>query len=303
MNSATLTKPRSLKWREWMWGYFFVAPTMIGLFVLNIYPLLQTIYLSFTESGAFGTSTFVGIKNYQKIVQDAMIPRSFLNTILYACITVPFGVIFSLITASLLNSAIKGKTFYRTFFFLPVVSAPAAIAMVWRTLYNSDFGIINYLLSIIGFESIYWLTDPHVVLFSIAIVGIWMSIGTSMIILLAGLQEIPVSYYEAANIDGASPIRKFFSITLPLITPTLFFVIVTNLIAALQIFDIIYMMFRRSNPALPYVQSVVSLFYKYSFELNMKGLGSAIITLLFFLILMVTIIQLKLQKRWVHYNG
>ncbi len=303
MGASLVAGSRTAKWRSWMWGYFFVAPTIIGLCLLNIYPLIQTILLSFTRSGAFGSSVYVGLANYKQIFQDDFIPRSFLNTLLYALITVPLGVIISLVVANLLNSSIRGKVWYRTLFFLPVVSAPAAVAMVWRTLYNSDYGIINYVITTLGLERVYWLTDPNMVIFSVALVGVWMSVGTGMIILLAGLQEIPVSYYEAADMDGVSPVRKFFSITLPLVTPTLFFVIVTNLIAALQVFDIIYMMFRRTNSALPYVQSVVNLFYKYSFELNMKGLGSTIITLLFVLILAITMVQLKLQKRWVHYNG
>ncbi len=289
--------------RGWLWGYFFIAPTMIGLFILNIYPLVQTILLSFTESGAFGTSKFVGLSNYAKILHEPMLLRSFLNTGIYAFITVPGIVVISLVVASLLNSSIRGKTLYRVMFFLPVVSAPAAVAMVWRSLFNSSYGVLNYLVGLVGIAPVEWLTNPNIVIFSVAAVGIWMGVGTSMIILLAGLQEIPVSYYEAANMDGASPIRKFFHITLPLVTPSLFFVVVTNLIGSMQVFDIIYMMFRRGNPALPYVQSVVSLFFKYSFELKMKGLGSAMITLLFFIILIITAVQLRFQKKWVHYHG
>ncbi len=287
----------------WFWGYFFVAPTIIGLCILNIYPLLQTIYLSFTKSGAFGTSQFIGFENYKIIMSDTLILRSFVNTGLYALIVVPSVSIISLVVASLLNSKIRGLTVYRVMFFLPVVSAPAAVAMVWKSLFNSSYGVFNYLLSLVGVTPIQWLTNPRIVIFSVSAVGIWMGIGTSMIILLAGLQEIPVSYYEAADMDGASSVKKFFAITLPLVTPSLFFVTVTNLIGAMKVFDTIYMMFGQSNPALPYVQSVVSLFYKYSFELKMKGMGSAIITLLFFVILLITAVQLKLQKRWVHYNG
>ena len=138
-------------------------------------------------------------------------------------------------------------------------------------------------------------------MFAIIVVGIWSMIGYNMIILLAGLQEISPTFYEAAEIDGAGPVRQFFSITLPLVTPTLFFVIITTFIGSLQVFDVIYMMIDKKNEALPGGQSVVMLFYRYSFERNMKGYGSAIIVLLFLVILVITFIQLKLQKKWVHY--
>ena len=287
--------------RDWSWGYFMVAPTMIGLFILNIFPIFQTMYLSFTKSGSFGKVTFVGLENYQKLIQDKLVIQSFINTFKYTLITVPLGVILSLLVAVLLNTKIKGKTVYRTLFFLPVVSAPAAVAMVWKWIFNSDYGMINNFLKALGMNGINWLTNPNTALWAVAIVGIWSMIGYNMIILLAGLQEIPETYYEAAKIDGAGPVRQFFSITLPLVTPTLFFVIITTLIGSLQVFDVIYMMISRSNAALPYVQSVVVLFYRYAFEMNMKGYGSAIIILLFVIILIITYIQLKLQKKWVHY--
>lgn len=283
------------------WGYFMAAPTMIGLFILNIFPIFQTMYLSLTKSGSFGKVTFVGLENYKNLVQDKLVLQSFINTFNYTLITVPVGVFLSLFVAVLLNSKIKGKTIYRTLFFLPVVSAPAAVAMVWRWIFNSDFGLINNSLRAIDINGPNWLTSPKTALIAVAIVGIWSMIGYNMIILLAGLQEIPESYYEAADIDGAGPIRKFFSITLPLVTPTLFFVVITSLIGSLQVFDVIYMMIARSNPALPHVQSVVVLFYRYAFEMNMKGYGSAIIISLFVVILLITAIQVKLQKKWVHY--
>ena len=286
---------------DWAWGYLMVAPTMIGLFILNIFPIFQTIYLSFTKAETFGKVKFVGMQNYQKMLSDELVMKAFMNTFKYTLITVPVGVFLSLVVAVLLNSKIKGKTLYRTLFFLPVVSAPAAVAMVWKWMFNSDFGLINEMLLKVGIHGPKWLTDPKIVLISVAIVGIWSMIGYNMIILLAGLQEIPDTYYEAAEIDGAGPIRKFFNITLPLVTPTLFFVIVTTLIGSLQVFDTIYMMIDRKNSALPSAHSVVGIFYRYAFEMNLKGYGSAIIITLFIVILIITAIQLKLQKKWVNY--
>lgn len=301
MNNKKSNYLKNKKMENLGWGYLMIAPTMIGLFILNIFPIFQTLYLSFTKSGAFGKITFIGFKNYIDIFQDKLVMQSFLNTFTYTLLTVPTGVFLSLTVAVLLNSEIKGKTIYRTLFFLPVVSVPAAVALVWRWIFNSKFGVLNTFLISMGLKRIDWLTDSRFAMIAIVTVGIWTMIGYNMIVLLAGLQEIPPTYYEAAEIDGAGPIRKFFSITLPLITPTLFFVVITTFISCLQVFDLIYMMIERTNVVLPKVQSVVVLFYRYSFERNMKGYGSAIITMLFLVILLITYIQLKLQKKWVHY--
>ena len=286
---------------EWMWGYILVAPTIIGLLVLNIIPVIQTFVLSFQKTGDFGVNTWAGLDNYKRLLTDPDIIQATLNTFGYAIIVVPATVVLSLVVAVLLNQKIKGKGFYRVLYFLPMVAAPAAISMVWRWLFNSEFGLINYLLSFIGLEGPQWLTDPNVALISIAIVGIWSAIGYNMVLLLAGLQEIPKDYYEAASIDGASPIRQFFSITLPLVSPTMFFVVVTSIISAFQVFDTIFMMIDKTSMALEKTQSLVYLFYQHSFVVNDKGYGSAIVMLLLAFIMIITVVQLKVQKKWVHY--
>lgn len=286
---------------EWKWGYIMIFPTFIGLMILNIIPAIQTLVLSFEKAGAFGKSTWVGLDNYKKLFQDHVVIQAVFNTLEYAIISVPAIVILSLIVAVLLNQKIKGRSVYRTIYFLPMVAAPAAIAMVWRWLFNSEYGLINYLLSIIGISGPKWLTDPKVALISIAIVGVWSAIGYNMVLLLAGLQEIPKDYYEAASIDGASPLRQFFTITIPLVSPTMFFVVVTSVISAFQVFDIIFMMIDKTSTALENTQSLVYLFYKYSFVLNDKGYGSAIVMLLLAIIMIVTVIQVKCQKKWVNY--
>ena len=286
---------------EWKWGYIMIFPTFIGLMVLNIIPAMQTFILSFEKSGAFGKSTWVGLANYKKLFQDPAVIQATFNTFKYAILVVPATAIFSLIVAVLLNKKIKGVSAYRTIYFLPMVAAPAAIAMVWRWLYNSEYGIINYALSLIGVKGPNWIADPNVALISIAIIGIWSSVGYNMILLLAGLQEIPRDYYEAASIDGASPIRQFFKITIPLVSPTMFFVIVTSIMGAFQVFDLMFMIVQEGNPALEKTQSLVYLFYKHSFLLNDKGYGSAIIMVLLAIIMIVTLIQVKLQKKWVNY--
>jgi multiple sugar transport system permease protein len=286
---------------EWKWGYIMIFPTFIGLMVLNIIPAIQTLILSFEKAGAFGKSTWVGLENYKKLFQDTAVIQAVFNTLGYTIISVPAIVILSLIVAVLLNQKIKGRSVYRTIYFLPMVAAPAAIAMVWRWLFNSDYGLINYLLSAIGINGPKWITDPNIALISIAIVGIWSAVGYNMVLLLAGLQEIPMDYYEAASIDGAGPLRQFFTITIPLVSPTMFFVVVTSVINAFQVFDIIFMMIDKTSTALNNTQSLVYLFYKHSFVLNDKGYGSAIVMLLLAIIMVVTAIQVKCQKKWVNY--
>lgn len=300
--AKTLNKRMKSNYKDYAWAYFMVAPTIIGLIVLNIWPLIQTIYLSFNKTSDFGTNEWVGLKNYIHMFSDVAVFKATMNTLKYTVVFVPVCVMLSLVIAVLLNSKIKGKTIYRTIYFLPMVSAPAAIAMVWRWLYSSDFGLINYLLSLIGIHGPRWLGDPKYALLSIIIVGIWSYVGYNMIILLAGLQEISKSYYEAAKIDGASPVRQFFYITLPLVSPTLFFVVVTSMIAGLQVFDLIFMMIDKTSISMDSTQSLVYLFYKYSFVMNDKGYGSAIVVLLLAIILLITVIQLKLQEKWVHYE-
>ncbi len=288
---------------EFFWGWLFILPTVFGLLVLNIIPIFQTIYQSFFKTGAFGKGNiFVGLDNYKKLIADDSIWQALINTFKYAIVEVPLSIAIAIVLAVFLNRKMRGRTLFRTIYFLPMVAAPAAVAMVWRWLYNSEFGLLNHLLNSIGLSSVNWISNPKFGFVSIAMVGVWSVIGYNMVLFLAGLQEIPHDYYEAAEIDGASGIREFFSITLPLISSTMFFVTVTRIISALQVFDSIFMMMDRTNQALPKTQSLVYLFYRYSFVESNKGYGSAIVMLLLLVIMIVTIIQMKLQKKWVNYN-
>jgi multiple sugar transport system permease protein len=288
---------------ENLWGWLFVCPTMAGLLILNIIPIFQTLWQSFFKVGDFGRGNFfVGFSNYLALLRDDQILRSTLNTFIYTLLEVPFSMAIALVLAILLNRDITGRTSFRTIFFLPMVAAPAAVAMVWRWLFNGSFGFINHFFGIVGLSPVNWLSDPSRTILSIAMVGIWSCLGYNMVLFLAGLQEIPRDYYEAAEIDGAGVIRQQFIITVPLLSPTLYFVGVTRTIAALQVFDIIFMMLDRNSPAIPGTQSLVYLFYKYSFVNNNKGYGATIVLLLLVIIMIFTIIQQQAQKRWVHYH-
>ncbi|MES9682050.1 sugar ABC transporter permease [Gottfriedia acidiceleris] len=296
--SLSKTRKRS----DYFWAYCMIAPTMIGLTIFYLWPIIQTIYFSFTEWGAFGQYEWTGLDNYRRMLEDSNLLQSFKNTGIYIVFTVPIGIFLSILIAVLLNQKIKGKSVYRTLYFLPVITMPAAIAMVWRWLYNSDYGLLNYLLSIFGIKGPQWVSDPKIALYSIIVVAIWSGLGYNMVIFLSGLQGIPRSYYEAAEIDGAGPVKVFFKITLPLLSPVIFFVTIMSFIGAFQVFDLIFMMIGKSSTALENTQSIVYLFYQHAFVLNDKGYAAAIAVLLLIIILIITAVQMVLQKKWVHYD-
>lgn len=298
VSSLAKTKKRS----DYFWAYVMIAPTMLGLFIFYLWPILQTFYYSFTEWGAFGQHVWIGLENYKRMLTDANLFQSIKNTAIYIIFTVPIGIFLSILVAVLLNQKIKGKTVYRTLYFLPVITMPAAIAMVWRWLYNADYGLLNYLLSLFGIKGPHWVSDPKIALYSIIVVAIWSGVGYNMVIFLSGLQGIPRVYYEAAEIDGAGPFTVFFKITLPLLSPVIFFVTIMSLIGAFQVFDLIFMMIGKGSTALEHTQSIVYLFYQHAFVLNDKGYAAAIAVVLLIVILIITAIQMALQKKWVHYD-
>ena len=284
--------------REQNWGWFMVAPTIIGLLILNVWPFIQTLYASFCEHLGFGHYKFIGLENYVKMFQDADFWKATWNTVYFCILTVPIGLLLSLLVAILLNAKIKGKSFFRSVFFLPMICAPAAVTMVWRWIFNSEYGILNQILG----THINWITDSKVVMIACAIVAVWSAIGYDAVLLLAGLQNISKSYYEAASIDGASKVTQFFRITLPMVSPTLFVVLIMRLMTSMKVYDLIYMMVEDTNPALTSVQSLMYLFYRESFVAGSRGYGSAIVIWTVLLIGIVTIIQFVGQKKWVNYE-
>lgn len=279
---------------EFLWGWLFILPTVIGLVVLNIIPIFQTLYQSFFKTGDFGKgNVFVGVENYVKVFGDHEVWQSLINTFKYAIVEVPFSIVIALVLAVLLNRKMKGRGIYRTIIFLPMVAAPAAVAMVWRWLFNSDFGLINNVFH----ANVKWVSDPKIAVFSIAVIGVWSIIGYNMVLFISGLQEIPHDYYEAAEIDGATGVKSFFHITVPLLSPTIFFVLVTRVIGSLQVFDLMYMVMDKSNPALEKTQSLVYLFYKYAFINKNMGYGATIVILLLVITMIITVFQMIGQKK------
>ncbi len=275
-----------------------IAPTIIGLVVLNIWPFIQTLYTSFCEHLGFGRYKFIGFQNYIDVFQRPEFWRATWNTIYFCILTVPVGLFLSLMVAMLLNAKIKFKGGFRTIFFLPMVCAPAAVAMVWCWIFNGQFGILNQILGV----QINWVTDSKTVMIACAIVAIWSNIGYDAVLLLSGLQNISKSYYEAASIDGASRITQFFQITLPQVSPTLFVVMIMRLMSSIKVYDLLFMMVRETNPAVTSVQSLMYLFYRESFIAGSRGTGSAIVIWTVLLIGLVTVFQFLGQKKWVNYD-
>ena len=268
-----------------------------------MFPFLQNFWFSFNDVNKFNMATFCGLANYKQLFHEPDLLLALKNTFLYAIITVPIGLIISLVLATFLNSKIKGKGLYRTIYFLPSVTMAAAVALVWKLIFNGDYGILNEFLGIFGIKGQSWLTNPHTALFCVMLVGIWGGAGYNMIILLAGMQGVSKSYYEAAEIDGAGPVQRFFKITIPLVSPTIFFVTITGLIGAFQVFDTLYMMVDMDkNPAFNAIKTVNVLFYQNAFVYGYKGYAAAISIFMFVIIMIITVIQLWGQKKWVNYD-
>ena len=293
-----MKKTSKLALDGYVWGYLMVAPTIIGLIVLNIVPFFQTIYMSFSKSKDFGAYQFCGLENYVEMFKSPEFWKATWNSIYFCILTVPIGVFLALLVAVLLNAKIKGKTAFRAIYFLPMVVAPAAVAMVWKWIFNTEYGILNSLLG----KNIRWLTDPKIVLVTCAIVAIWSAIGYDAVLLLSGIQNISRTLYEAADLDGASKVQQFFHITLPMVSPTLFVVLIMRLMSSLKVYDLIYMMVEQSNPALTSAQSLMYLFYRESFVAGNKGYASAIVIWTVLLIGIVTVFQFIGQKKWVNYE-
>jgi multiple sugar transport system permease protein len=286
---------------DW-WAYGMIAPAFIGLALLYLWPFVSTFVTSFMSVPVFGPGTFTGLDNYAALLTDDRFWQSLGNTALYTGIVL-LGVPIAIVFAALIQQVSRGRAVYRVLFFLPVVTLPVAIGMVWRFILNGDFGLLNWVLSLVGIPGQYWVADARFTIYAFAVVGIWMGLGINLIILGAGLQSIPVELYEAAALDGAGRIRQFFSLTLPLLSPTIFFVTVLTTISALQMFDLVFIMLGSvNNTALADSKTIVYLFYEAAFVQFKQGFAATIAIVLLVIIMAVTAVQFRLQRRWVTYD-
>lgn len=300
LNKLKAKKKKNLKRN--LTGYMFIMPLLIGVLVFNFIPFILNLFYSLTDLSAFGGWNFVGSENFLRLFKDPLFYKAVGNTFLYVVVTVPPMVIISICIANLLNKNIKGKGIYRTIYFLPVVTMASASTLVFQWMFNSRFGLVNQFLEAIGLEGKLWFTDPNLARVVIIVFIIWSGLGYKIIIFLGGLQSIPESYYEAASIDGASSFKQFTHITIPLLTPSIFFIVIWSLIGSFQLFDVVFMLIKQGSPAYESTITMTRYFYDLGFTLGDKGYASAVAVILFLIIMAVTLIQFKLQKKWVHYS-
>jgi len=286
--------------RDLAWAAFFIAPSLAGFAVFVLFPVLFSLGLSTLRWNLITPPAFVGLQNYAFILHDRFFWRVMGNTVYYTAGAVPLGVALSLALAMALNRRLPGKLVLRTVYFMPVVSSTVAVAMVWRWIYNTDFGLLNTFLSWLGISPIGWLTTTKWAMPAVILMSVWKNLGYSMVIFLAGLQSIPHTYYDAAAVDGASGWKQFWRITLPLLSPTTFFITVMSVISSFQIFGQVYMM-TGGGPAYA-TTTVVFHIYQQAFEAFRMGYSSAMAWVLFVVIFVFTLLQMRYQHTWVHYE-
>jgi multiple sugar transport system permease protein len=285
---------------ENMVGYLFVAPLILGLIVFTYGPVLAAFGLSFTKGDYISTPKWIGLDNYRALLDDKLFWKSMRNTLYYVVGVVPAGMALSLLLALAMNQKLRGIVFFRTIFFLPTISSSVAISLMWLWIYNPEFGALNFLLRQVGIRGPAWLSSPEWAMPAVMIMAVWRGLGYNMLIYLAGLQGIPDVYYEAASIDGAGPWAKFWNITVPLLSPTTFMLLILGLIGAFQVFEYTYVM-TGGGPVYSTLTLVLHV-YNNAFRSFQVGYASALAYVLFFILLGLTAIQFRFQKSWVHYE-
>jgi multiple sugar transport system permease protein len=282
-------------------GFLFVLPWLIAFLAFDLIPTGSAFYYSMTEwNGLSGDAEYIGFDNYQEMfTRDRNFSRSLNNTLYYA-ISVPLRVVAGFLLALLLNANVKGKGFFRTMFYLPTLIPAVAGAVVWIWIFHTDNGILNYILGIFGVEKIRWLSSPQYSKPALIVMSLW-GIGGSMVIYLAGLQDIPEELYEAAEVDGASAFQRLINITLPLMTPTIFFNLIMGIIGSFQVFGAAFVM-TGGGPARSTYFYMLYIYEEAFTHWNM-GYASALSVILFLLVLVVTIIVNRTSERWVFYQS
>jgi multiple sugar transport system permease protein len=286
--------------REALAALFFLSPWLIGFIVFLAGPMAASLGLSFTRYKIVQPPVWIGIDNYTRMIGDDLFYKSLRVTVTYTLFSVPLGIVVALGIALLLNQTRFMSGVFRTVYYLPSVISGVAVAIVFAWIFNHRFGILNYFLGLIGIEGPPWLSHPRYVLWAFVLMSLW-GIGTTAIIFLAALQGVPASLYEAAEIDGAGTRRKFFSITLPMISPSILFVLIMGVIATFQTFTQAYIM-TGGGPANATLFYILYL-YKNAFNWFEMGYASALAWVLFAIILTLTIIVLRSSSRWVYYEN
>lgn len=295
-------KKKSRSYKNELYGILFAFPAILGLLIFTLGPMIYSLYMSFTDYSGSNTPTFIGLDNYKRMFsgEDQYFYKSLGVTLYFVVLSVPTGIIYSFLLAILLNRDVKGKAIFRTVFYLPSIVPIIAISFIWLWLLNPDLGLANEVLRSIGLPGSQWIFGEKSVVPSLALMNLWTTGGT-MIIFLAGLQDIPKSLYEALEIDGGSKLNKLWSITIPMMTPTIFFNLIMGIINGFQVFSQAYVM---TNGG-PNNASLFYVFYLYreAFQFSRMGSASAIAWVLFAIIMMLTFLVFKTSKKWVYYEG
>lgn len=281
----------------------YLAPFMIGLIIFAIYPFINVFLISFKENYKVLTGAFtsVGFANYEAVMRDPNFLNGLKNTFLYAAIVVPIATALSLLIATLLNNDIRLKGFFQTCYFLPMVTSITAIGLVWKWLFNFDYGLINYFLSLFHIDPINWLNNPAYNLAALSIYGVWSMIPFTTILLLAGFQNVNPQYYTAARADGAKGGRIFRRITLPLLAPTIGLTLIVNMISASKVFSELFPLFNGRPGSAYSLYTVVYYLYDAFFVQWKLGRAAASAVILFVIVLALTMMQLFIQRKWKHY--
>lgn len=286
--------------KRWAWVMLFLSPGLLGLLTFIVGPVIFSLGLTTFEWNLLTPPQFVGLQNFISLGQDPRFWTALEHTALYTVLYVPAVMAVAFMLALLLNQPLHGRAFFRMAFYVPVVSSWVAVSMMWRWIFNPQYGLMNYLLGLLGIQGPAWLFDPATALYAVVIASVWKDSGFSTVLFLAGLQGIPSEYQEAAQIDGANAFQRLRYITLPLITPTAFFVLITTLIGAFQVFDQMYLM------PVEYAQRgttvLVQLIVNNAFRYQRMGYAATLSWVLFAVIFAITVVQLRLQKRWVYYE-
>jgi ABC-type sugar transport system permease subunit len=302
LNSVQARRRFRLTYRhqEELWGYLFLAPTIIGLLAFTLGPALASIALAFFSTNFVTDTHWVGLGNFQEMLGDSTFWTSVRNTLVYVGGHIVPTVLLSMGLAVALNQPIRARSFFRTLYFLPIVAPVVATTLVWAWAYHSEFGIFNYIVRLLGFDAIPWLTDSSWALPSVIIWSIWAGLGYSVILFLAALQNVPREQVEASKLDGASAWQTFRYITFAAISPTTFFVVVLQFIGSFQVFTEMYVMTQGGPGYSTY--TVIYYLYLTGWNAFRYGYASAVAVFLFVVLATITFLQFRIQSRWVHYE-
>jgi multiple sugar transport system permease protein len=286
---------------ENLMGWLCASPWILGFLIFTLGPMLASIYYSFTEFPLISSPEWIGLENYRLMLSgDKFFFQSLKVTTIYAIVSVPMYLVIGFFLAVLLNQRIRFVALWRTIYYLPAVVSGVAVALLWQWIFNSDFGVANWLLKLIGIQGPSWLLDPHWALPALIIMSLW-GVGGGMVIYLAGLQGVPTVLYEAAEIDGANTVQRFVHITLPMVSPVIFFNLVIGIIAALQTFTQAFIMTGGGPRQATYFYMLH--LYNNAFQWLKMGYASALAWILFFYILALTLLVFRSSSAWVYYEG